>query len=104
IKATALLGEDGEPEMAINVIEDVTDQRERELGQRFLADASGVLASSLDVTETFPRVAELAARHFGDWCSIEVLDGDGSARTLAFAHADPTRQPLAAERVGRDAL
>jgi serine phosphatase RsbU (regulator of sigma subunit)/PAS domain-containing protein len=101
IKATAILGEDGEPAMAINVIEDVTEQRERELGQRFLAEASGVLASSLDVAETFPRVAELAARKFGDWCSIEVLDRDGSTRRLAFAHADPGRRPLAEELLRR---
>jgi serine phosphatase RsbU (regulator of sigma subunit) len=104
IKATAIRDEDGAPVLAINVIEDVTDQRERELGQRFLANVSGVLAGSLDVSQTFPRVAELVARQFGDWCSIEVLERDGSARTVAFAHADPKRQPLAEELVRRYAV
>ena len=101
IKATAIRDEQGEPVLAINVIEDVTEQRERELAQRFLADTAGALAGSLDVNETFPRVAELAARQFGDWCSIEVLERDGSARTVAFAHADPRRRPLAEELLRR---
>ncbi len=101
IKATAIRNETGEVVLAINVVEDVTEQRERELGQRFLAEASGALASSLDIGETFPRIAELAARQFGDWCSIDLLDHDGSARTVAFAHADPQRQPLAEELLRR---
>jgi PAS domain S-box-containing protein len=101
IKATAIRNERDEVVLAINVVEDVTEQRERELGQRFLAEASGALAGSLDVNATFPRVAELAAKHFGDWCSIEVLDRDGSARNVAFAHADPRHEPLAEELLRR---
>ncbi|MEA2449179.1 MAG: hypothetical protein QOG63_1111 [Thermoleophilaceae bacterium] len=88
IKATAIRDESGEPVLAINVIEDVTDQREREETQRFLADVGAALTGSLDVDETLPRVARLAARQLADWCAIEVVEADGMMRTVAVAGAD----------------
>ena len=100
IKATAIRDEDGRAVFAINVVEDVTEHREREERQRFLADASGALAASLDVEETFPRVAALAARQIGDWCAIVANEG-GALRTLAVAHADPEQRPVAEEMMRR---
>ena len=101
VKATAIRDEHGTPTLAINVVEDVTEQLEREESQRLLAEASGALASSLDTTETFPRVAVAVARHLGDWCSIEVMEPDGTARMVAFAAAEPGRQPAAEELMRR---
>ena len=40
VKASAV---EGEPRLAVNVIEDVTEVKRAELGQRFLAEASAVL-------------------------------------------------------------
>ncbi len=101
IKATAIRDESGTPVLAINVVEDVTVQHLRELRQRFLAEVGRVLGSSLDVDETFPQVAELAARQLGDWCSIELLEPDGSPRTVGTAHVDPEDSPLAQELLRR---
>ncbi|HEX8917719.1 MAG TPA: PAS domain S-box protein, partial [Chloroflexota bacterium] len=42
-------------------------QREHELA--FLAEASSVLASSLDYEQTLRSVAELAVPHIADWCA-----------------------------------
>jgi PAS domain S-box-containing protein len=89
IKATAIRDESGTPVLAINVIEDVTDQREREETQRFLADVGAALAASLDIDATFPVVASLAARQIADWCAIEVFEPHGGARTIGFGHAQP---------------
>jgi PAS domain S-box-containing protein len=86
IKATAIRDESGTPVLAINVIEDVTAQREREETQRFLADVGAALTASLDVDATFPRVAALAAGQIADWCAIEVFEPDGGARTIGFGH------------------
>ena len=58
-KATALEDETGEL-LAVNVIEDVTEEHEAALRERFLADAAQALASSLDYEETLQRVAQLA--------------------------------------------
>ena len=101
VKATAILDEGGTPVLAINVVEDVTDQLEREESQRLLAEASGALASSLEVSETFPRVAVAVARRLGDWCSLEIVDADGSSRMVAFAASEPDRQPAAEELMRR---
>jgi PAS domain S-box-containing protein len=101
VKATAIRDENGTPTLAINVVEDVTEQLEREESQRLLAEASGALASSLDVAETFPRVAVAVARRLGDWCSLEVVDPDGAARMVAFAATEPGRQPAAEELMRR---
>ncbi len=69
-----------EPRLAISVIEDITEIKEAEESQRFLADASRVLATSLHLDRTLPEVTRLAARHFGGACVIEL---DSSQRFRA---------------------
>jgi PAS domain S-box-containing protein len=101
LKATAIRDESGTPILAINVIEDVTAQREREQQLSFLADAGRVLGGSLDWEQTFPEIARLVAGSVADWCAIEVLEGDGSVALAAFAHVDPDKQRLGEELVRR---
>ena len=61
---------------------------------RFLADASEVLASSLDYEQTLQRLAELAVPHMADWCTVSVLEG-GEIANMAVAHSDPRKIELA---------
>lgn len=70
-------------------------QREHELA--FLAEASSVLASSLDYEQTLRSVAELAVPHIADWCAVHILHDDGTVHELAVAHADPAKVELARE-------
>src|SRR4051794_10093544 len=88
IKATTIRDRDGAPLLAVNVIEDVTEQREREQQLRFLADAGRILAGSLDWEIAFPELARLVAVTLADWCVIQVLDDHGMSRVAAFAHRD----------------
>ena len=71
---------------------------------RLLAEASRVLASSLDVDATLAHVARLAVPMLGDWCVIDVAAEHDGARRLAVAHADPGRDEAARvlERLGPD--
>ena len=55
---------------------------------RFLAEASKVLASSLDFRTTLRSVARLAVPTLGDWCIVDVLDEDGRERPVAVAAPD----------------
>lgn len=55
----------------------------------FLAEASSVLASSLDYKATLATVARLAVPGMADWCVVDVLDAQGKLQRLAVAHADP---------------
>jgi GAF domain-containing protein len=89
-KATPLEDETGEL-LAVNVIEDVTEEHEAALRERFLAEAGEALASSLEYADTLQRVAQLAVPRLADWCWIELPDDRGRMHLVALAHADPTR-------------
>jgi PAS domain S-box-containing protein len=56
--------------------------------QRFIAEASELLASSLEFETTLGNLARLAIPRFSDWCSIDMVQADGSIRRLAVAHGD----------------
>ncbi|MEO6121435.1 MAG: SpoIIE family protein phosphatase [Acidimicrobiales bacterium] len=66
------------------------------LNQRlaFLAEASQVLAGSLDLEETLGRLAQLVVPHLADWCAVHVLEASGTLKPLAVAHADPSRTAM----------
>jgi PAS domain S-box-containing protein len=63
----------------------------------FLAEASGVLASSLDYQATLAAVADLAVPRVADWCAVDLLDEQGIVRRLAVAHVDPAKVAWAHE-------
>ena len=69
--------------------------------RRFLAEASAVLASSLDYETTLKNVAALAVPRFADWCAIDMLAADGSIQRLTVAHADPEKMRWADELARR---
>ena len=100
LKSAPLLDEDGEVEATITIIEDVTEQKRAELRGAFLADASAVLASSLDYEQTLRNVAELAVPEVADWCAVDLVDEDGGRKPVAVAHVDPERISLAEELRG----
>ena len=63
LKATAVRDATGAVEAAVTIIEDVTAATRAALRMQFLAQASQVLASSLDYQETLRNVAGLAVPH-----------------------------------------
>jgi GAF domain-containing protein/anti-sigma regulatory factor (Ser/Thr protein kinase) len=64
---------------------DAEDARSR---LAFLAEASGLLASSLDASKTFQNLARLAVPRIADWCIIYGVQEDGSLRRVEVAHRD----------------
>jgi PAS domain S-box-containing protein len=65
--------------------------------QRFVAQASELLASSLDYERTLSNLADLAVPAFADWCAIDMVAPEGALRRLAIAHVDPAKVSLANE-------
>lgn len=59
----------------------------------FLAEASRVLASSLDHEATLGRVARLALPELAESCSV-VLAGTDGLQVAALAHRDPAKEEL----------
>ena len=97
VKALPVFDADGDPVLAINVLEDVTEEREAAEAQRFLAEAGRILSSSLDYDTTITNVARLAVPRVGDWCGVDLLEEDGSTRSVVVAHVDPSKVEWAKE-------
>ena len=92
IKASPVVGADGRPRLAVNVIEDVTDAHRGELKQRFLAQATKLLASSLDTQVTLEKVAWAAVPELADWCAVDLPDERGRLRRVATADVEQGRR------------
>jgi hypothetical protein len=65
-----------------------------------LAEASRLLASSLDYETTLQRLARLVVPTLADLCVIDIVSDDGEIRQLAAVHADPAKD-AAARELGR---
>jgi PAS domain S-box-containing protein len=112
---TVLFGNDGSVEYVIGTGIDITERKraeeeraqlireqaarvEAEAAERraaFLAEASAVLASSLDYQTTLASVARLAVPTLADWCIVYTFKEDGSPPQIEVAHADPAKEELA---------
>ncbi len=63
----------------------------------FLAEASTVLASSLDYHTNLMIVAKLAVNRLADWCAVDVVDENEGFHRVALVHRDPQRAEWARE-------
>jgi len=60
-----------------------------------LAEATSMLAATLDVEQSLTRLTRLVVPLMADWCTVDLLvDADGGMRRLASRHADPKLAPL----------
>jgi PAS domain S-box-containing protein len=91
LKATAVHSAAGEIEAAVTIIEDVTVAQLAAMRMQFLAQASHVLASSLDYQQTLSNVAWLAVPQLADWCAVDLFDEAGAREPVAVAHTDPAK-------------
>ncbi len=97
ISAAPLFDERGKSRGSIAAVLDITDRKRAEEAQRFIAEASAVLASSLDYSTTLSSVARLAVPHIADWCTVHALEDDAGVQLLALAHANPEKVKWARE-------
>lgn len=71
------------------------NQREKQR-LAFLAEASAVLASSLEYETTLNRVAQLVVPEIADWCIVHIVE-NGTPTRIVVAHADPAMLASAKE-------
>ena len=85
-------------EGVVLVFRDISERKREEARRAFLADATGVLAESLEYEETVSRVADLAVPRLADWCAVDlVVEDSARPKRLAVAHVDPSKIALAKE-------
>ncbi|OYD95221.1 diguanylate cyclase [Nostoc sp. 'Peltigera membranacea cyanobiont' 210A] len=73
---------------------DITKRKQVEEEQRFLAEASGILAASLDYETTLAGLTRLAVPEIADWCLVDIICDNQLVRRVAAAHASPEKQEL----------
>jgi len=96
VRASAIADhETGRILYAVNVFENITEVKRAQLAESFMAEASRVLASSMDYAETLQRVARLAVPQIADWCAVDVLSESGEIERVAVHHSDPSMLTLA---------
>jgi PAS domain S-box-containing protein len=72
---------------------DISERKRRERVQRFLAEASRLLAANVDHRVTLPKVADLTLQ-IADGCVIELYDAAGSLTEVALANRVPAKVEL----------
>lgn len=94
LKASGLHDEAGEVVATVMIIEDVTAVKTAELHNRFLAEASRQLGSSLDYAQTLRNVAWAAVPQIADWCAVDLVERGRLERVVA-AHPNPDKLVIA---------
>jgi PAS domain S-box-containing protein len=97
VRAVPVMDPGGRVREWVGAVTNVTERKEAESARDFLAEASRVLASSLDTGTTLRTVARLAVPTLADWCAVDVLTDDGELERLAVEHVDPEKVRLARE-------
>jgi PAS domain S-box-containing protein len=73
--------------LCLSVVADITERKRAEQALRFLAEASTVLASSLEYEVTLERVAHLAVPAYAEGCYVYLLGDRGRVSCVATARA-----------------
>jgi PAS domain S-box-containing protein len=60
----------------------------------FLAEASGLLASSLDAEGLLSGLSSLAVERLASWCVIDLFNSQGAIVQVSFCHEDADLSPL----------
>ncbi|MBD0361817.1 MAG: GAF domain-containing protein [Coleofasciculus sp. C3-bin4] len=76
---------------------DLTERKRAEQAQQYLAEASRVLSSSLDYHTTLASIAQLSVPQLADWCTVHLVEEDGSVQAIATAHVNPAKVVWAEE-------
>ena len=80
---------DGTPRHCISVVHDISERKAAAARLNILAQASTLLASSLDYKQTLRKLADFMVEELGDRRGIDILEPNGQIMRLALASADP---------------
>ncbi|MBV8755649.1 MAG: PAS domain-containing protein [Deltaproteobacteria bacterium] len=102
IYAAPVRRSDGEM-LCLAMLFDITERKRIERGRQLVADASAMLARSLDWQQTASQLVTLPVPSFADWCMVQLLE-DNQLRSLAVTGVtDASRLPVFEHRPDRGA-
>ena len=106
VDAAPVRDSDGQLQLVVNIFRDITERKRQADANSFLAAASTILASTLDVGASLGELADLAVPRIADWCSIELADARATMRRVAStgdprAGAGQSRSHVVADLVAR---
>jgi PAS domain S-box-containing protein len=91
VRASPVLDSDGRVALVISTFRDVTDERWSSQMRQFMVDAVAAMSGTLDIADSARRLAELCVPLLADYCTVDLLESDGSVSPVALAHSDPLR-------------
>jgi PAS domain S-box-containing protein len=94
VQARPVLDEQRQVRFVVSAFQDITALKREGTRLRFLADASAMLANSLDYATILGRVPRLAVPEFADRCTVDLLGDDGRLHRIAGFEWDPQKNAL----------
>jgi PAS domain S-box-containing protein len=87
-----LRDESGHLQGLFKILRDITEAHQAQEREQFLAQASDVLASTLDCKTMLGNVAHQIVPFLGDFCVFDIFNNNYQIERLAWHHADPAKE------------
>lgn len=97
VRSAAVRDPSGGRTHVVSTFRDITSERWANHASQLMVNATAAMSGTLDTVEAARQLAELAVPLLADYCTVDLLEPDGSVSSVALAHSDPTRLPLVEE-------
>ncbi|MEP0921802.1 PAS domain S-box protein [Leptolyngbya sp. ST-U4] len=87
-----LRDEAGKVQGLVKILQDITQTHQAQERERFLSQASAVLAGTLDYKTTLFNIARLAVPFLADFCFFDILSTRQQIERVAWHHRDPGKR------------
>lgn len=89
VSSSPIRDRDSDIVAGVVIFSDISDRKQATEAQRFLAEASTLLATSLNHQVTLENLAKFAVPHLADWCTVYIAEDDDHLERVVVAHVDP---------------
>ena len=88
---------EGRLHAVINVFQDITDLKRREIELAILSRVGELVGQSADYQTTLQSLAQVVIPDLADWCVVDVFEAAGGIDRVAVAHLDPAKLRMVEE-------
>lgn len=100
-RGRAIVDTGGQPVRMLGICRDVSERRWTQEARDFVAEASRVLATTLDPQTAIKSLTQIVVPRLADWCVVHVLEADGALRPAQVVHRDAAKAALASNILRR---